>query len=78
MPLPGGTPDVPWEDLPEDEYRIEVIPLKPGEILCAFIVDGVKDEDMDTAIQYWVESVCPAAAGSMTKFLNNHFTSRGD
>jgi hypothetical protein len=69
---------MPEFEAPEDENTIEIFELRPGEVLCAFVVADVEDEDVAAVKKHWAEVVCTPAAESMMKFMNNHFTRRGD
>lgn len=67
--------DEPWEN---EDTHVEIIELLPGEVLCAFVLEGIRDEDEAAVTAYWRDTICPDAAGRMAKFLSNHFEPRGD
>ncbi len=69
---PGLLPDEEgYEPYEDDDTRIEIIELIPGAVLCAFVIEGARDEDIAKITRYWQDTVCPDAAGRMAKFLNN-------
>lgn len=63
-----GDPEVPWDD---EETTVEVIEVKPDEILCAFVVTCPAPLQ-DAASKFWTDTIADMAAQRMMKFIRNH------
>lgn len=62
--------DVEWEG--SDSPEVELIEIGDDEVLCAFVVQGVRPGSKDAANRHWLEVVLPPAVTAMQKFIRNH------